>query len=601
MALRKKRVACRSLPGVVLALTLAACGSNSPGTGGDPAGAGFGAALGDIVNQSSAPGGPLVYEMASTIDSADPGNTYETANWDFLRLYDRTMLSYSPKAGAAGLALEGDLATGLGEHNSAMTQWTYHIQPNATFSDGSTITTADVKYAIERSNWGSSLGQGPTYFSTLVQNTNNYQGPYGGGSAAAGVSGISTPDATTIVFTLNQPFADFNYLMTLSETAPVPPASDTGAGGGKAYQQHMVTSGAYKISSYSLGKQMVLVPYSGFVAASDPNGLHRVRASKITVNYGVDQNTIDQNLLRGSVQMDMGGGGVSAPAQSQILSNPQYKANADSVPNGYQTYLALNTQISPFSNVYCRQAVEYAVNKAAIVSAAGGSIGGGTVATTILPPDNTGYVESNLYVTAGSEGNPQLATRLVGQCKAALGSAYDPNFAFAVVDAADSPKSLAIADVVQQNLNAIGFNVTINEYSFADIFNSAPPGSPSTAAAARIGMSMVTWGADFPTGYGYMEGILTSAGIHASGGSSNSSFWNDTAFDGQLLKALSATTPAASDADYAAADQYAMRQAVIVPLTNDAALLYRPIGDTNVTVALAYGMYDYSMLGSGSN
>lgn len=581
-------------------LAAAACGSSPPAPVA-VTGAGFDAALTSVVNQSSATGGTLVYDLGASIDSADPGNTYDTANWDFLRLYDRTMLSYTQAPGTAGLALEGDLATGLGTHNAAMTQWTYHIQPNATFSDGSTITTLDIKYAIERSNWGSTLGQGPAYFNTLIQDNSEYPGPYIDTKPGDGVSGILTPDNTTIIFNLKQPFADFNYLMTLPETAPIEPSTDAGRNGGAAYQQHMVTSGAYKIQSYSIGRQMVLIPNPTFAPASDPNGLHKVRANKITVNYGINQNTIDQNLLHGETQMDLGGGGVDPPAQSQILSDPTYKANSDSVPNGFQTFASLNTTLTPLTNLNCRKAVEYAVDKAAIVSAAGGTLGGGTVATTVLPPDNTGYVDSNLYATAGNEGNEQQAAQYFNTCKSQIGPSFDPSFAFAVVDAADSPKSPAIADVIQQNLDAIGFHVTINEYPFSAIINTAPPGAPGPADANRIGMTMLSWDADFPTGYGYMEGILTSAGIRAGGGSSNTSFWVDSTFNADLLKALSANTPEASAADYATADQYAMSQAVIVPLVNEAALMYRPSNDTNVTVSLAYGMYDYSILGVSSN
>jgi peptide/nickel transport system substrate-binding protein len=80
-----------------------------------------------VVNPGSANGGTIVYDTSAPIDSADPGNTYDISNWDFLRLYDRTMLSYTQKPGPAGLALEGDLATGLGTHNAEMTVWTYHI------------------------------------------------------------------------------------------------------------------------------------------------------------------------------------------------------------------------------------------------------------------------------------------------------------------------------------------------------------------------------------------------------------------------------------------------------------------------------------------
>jgi len=599
--MRSKKLLAYAAMASAIGLTAAACGStaSTTGSGGGGSGSGgvsgFGAAVNGVVNPSSATGGNLVYDQAALLDSADPGNTYEGANWDFLRLYDRTMLSYKP--GTSSVELEGDLATGLGVATNNNQTWTYTLQSNATFSDGSPITPADVKYAIERSNFSSALTQGPTYFKTLLDNTTNYTGPYT--DPTGSLSGITTT-ASTITFNLNQPFADFNYLMTLPDTAPIEQSTDSGANGGAAYQQHMVTSGQYAISSYSVGKQMVLTANTKFVPASDPNGLHKVYAKTITVNYGVDQDTIDQNLLHGEAQLDDGGVGVNPAAQGQILANPSYKADSDSVLDGFEMYLSLNVTSSPFSNLDCRQAVEYAVNKASVVTASGGSIGGGVVATTVLPQNNSGYVQANQYATAGNEGNATQAKTLVASCKAALGSAFNPDFALATYTSDSYPKAVKAADVIQQNLDAIGFNVSIDTYPLSTFNSTSAPATSTGANAAHIGMTMTIWGADFPTGYGYMDDILTSAGISAQGGY-NTSYWDSPVFDGYLKTALQATTPAASKTAYAQADAYALQQAVVVPLIDNSVLMYRPAGDTNVMVAPAYGMYDYTQIGTNGN
>jgi len=598
--MRKKKLVAYAAMASAIGLAAAACGSSSTSTtttgGGSHGGASaYGAALTGVVNPSSATGGDLVYDQNQVPDSMDPGNTYFGWNWDFLRLYDRTMLAYQP--GTSSVNLEGDLATGLGVASNNDKTWTYTLQSGATFSDGTPITPDDVKYAIERSSWGAGLGGGPTYFATLVDNTNSYTGPYTDPNSS--VSGITTT-ANTITFNLNQPFADFNYLMTLSETAPIEPSTDTGANAGKAYQQHMVTSGAYAIKSYTVGKQMVLVPNTKFVASSDPNGIHKVHANQITINFGVDQDTIDQDLLHGDISLDTGGVGVGQAAQGEILANPTYKANSDSVPDGFETYLSLNVTDSPFDNIDCRQAVEYAINKASVATASGGSVGGGTVATTVLPPNNSGYVQANQYATAGNEGNLTQAKTLVASCKAALGSKFDPNFALATYTTDSYPKAVPAADVIQQNLDAIGFNVSINTYPIQTFNSTSAPATETTSDAAHIGMTMTIWGADFPTGYGYMEDILTPAGISSTGGY-NSGFWDSSTFDNDLTAALSATTAAESKADYAKADAYALQQAVVVPLIDNTVLMYRPPTDTNVMVAPAYGMYDYTQIGTTSN
>ena len=58
--------------------------------------------------------------------------------------------------------------------------WTYTLRPGLKSSDGTPITSADVKYAIERSNYAPDvLSNGPTYFNAAARGQRrSYQGPY---------------------------------------------------------------------------------------------------------------------------------------------------------------------------------------------------------------------------------------------------------------------------------------------------------------------------------------------------------------------------------------------------------------------------------------
>jgi peptide/nickel transport system substrate-binding protein len=108
----------------------------------------------------------------------DPGNTYYAFMWNFSRLYARALTTFTPAPGTAGLKLVPNLATSLGTPNDGGKTWTYHIRAGLKFSDGTPITSADGKYAIERSNYAPDvLSNGPTYFHQyLVDNPTPYQG-----------------------------------------------------------------------------------------------------------------------------------------------------------------------------------------------------------------------------------------------------------------------------------------------------------------------------------------------------------------------------------------------------------------------------------------
>jgi peptide/nickel transport system substrate-binding protein len=598
--MRKKGLAAIAAAISAVALSAAACGGNTATLAADPA-AGYGAADTSIVNPQSGVGGTLDLEESSTVDTLDSGETYESVTWDLYQLFDRTMMSYAQAPGAAGLKLVPDLVTGYSSTDDNQV-WTYHIQPDARFSDGDLITTADVAYAIERSSFDATqtVHGGPAYFADLLQDDNNYQGPYD--DAKSQLSGILTPNPTTITFKLNKPFADFNYLMTLPQTTPIEPGHDPRAAYSTDVSKDSFT-GQYEVQSFSLSSTnpgMVLVPNPYFKESTDPSHLHVRHAGKIVVTEGLNTTTDDQNLLAGKSNLDIRGLGVQDATQDLILSNPKYRANADDAETGAESFVQINTQVEPFNNINCRQAVEWAIDKQEIQDVSGGEAGGGQIATTILPPNNSGYKPADIYVTGGEEGDRAKAQALVNTCKTQEGAKFDGSFSLATYLPSDNPKYVASAQVVQQNLDSIGFNVSIDEWGYSTTFFSTYAGVPSYADSHRVGLSLWAWTADFPTGYGYMDALLTKDGIDPSGYSYNLSYWDDPKFDNLLNEALAAGTTQQTDADYAEADAYAMSQAVLVPLLYQADLYYRPPNTTNVMFSEAYGMYDYGMLGTTS-
>ncbi|HET9171404.1 MAG TPA: ABC transporter substrate-binding protein [Actinospica sp.] len=579
---------------MALATTISACGSNSSG-GSSTSSSSFNAGITSIVNASSKTGGTLRYALTSDWDSPDPGNTYYAFSWDFARLYGRPLLAYVRQPGSAGLALQGDLAKSWSTSSDGLT-WTFNLEQGVKYQDGTEVTAADVKYAVERSNWGQdTLSQGPAYFASLVQDKTKYQGPFKDKNPNDGVSGIEVDGKYTIKFHLNQPFADFGYLATLSDTMPVPASKDTGA----TYYKAIQSTGQYEISSYVVGKQMTLVPNPEYDAATDPNKQHTVTASKITVSLNMTQDQIDQGLMSGTLDGDLDGTGVGTTAQSQILSNPALKKQADDTYTGALTYMTINTKVAPFTNLACRQAVEYAVNKVTVQTALGGTIGGGDIASTVMPPTVAGYQASNQYETPANMGDVTKAKNLLATCKSAAPAAFNADGSLNVNLSArsDRPKEINSAVAIQAALSKVGINVTIDKFTSDKYFGSFA-GSPSYTEQNKIGLSMMKWGADWNDGYGFMDQVVTSAGIHPNGGSTNLGLYDDPAVDALFTKALTTTDTTARNAIWTQIDQKVMSDAAIVPLVYNKALVFHPATLTNWYEEQSYGMPDFSILGT---
>ncbi|MEZ0114934.1 peptide/nickel transport system substrate-binding protein [Catenulispora sp. EB89] len=581
------RIAACAAAAAALALAATACGGGSTTTTGAHTSAAYNVGVTGIVNQTSAAGhGTLRMEQPSDLQSTDPGNTYFGADWNVMRLYTRSLVTFAE--GPGPVKLVPDLATDLGSMSADGLTWTFHLVKGATYTDGSPITAQDVAYGIERSNWGQDvLPNGPTYFKQLLTDTTNYQGPYKDKNPADHPSGIDTPDSGTIVFHLVKPFADFDDVLTLPSTVPVPRAKDTGA----TYYEHVLSSGAYTFDSYTVGKELDLSASPNFDAASDPLHLHVAHAARIVDKVDVSAQTVDQDLLHGTTDMDQSGLGVQTATQSQVLGNPRLKAEADDPITGLLTYLTIDTKIKPFDNIDCRKAVEWAIDKAAVQTAFGGGIGGGDIATTVLPPTVPGYVQQDLYPTPGHTGDLAKAKAEIATCKAAE---HITDITTQVGYYIDQAKDKPVADVVQQNLAAIGITATEDGFKYSQL--SIKAGSQAYVRQNNEALFITAWGADFPSGYGFLDQIVTPDGIKSTG-ESNYSELDDPAIDSLMAAALKTTDPDARNALYAQIDQQALKDAALVPMIDSRALMLRPPNVTNAYIEQAYGMYDYQALG----
>lgn len=592
--MRKSKLIAAAAGVIAVATAASACGSSSSGAANSSTSS-FNAGMTTIVNPSAHQGGVLRMALISDWDSMDPGDTYDAFSWDFVRLYGRSLLTWKQAPGSAGLQLVPDLATDTGEVSADGLTWTFHLRDGATYQDGSTITAADVKYAIERSNFGQDTLQfGPNYFAKVLQDKTNYQGPYLDKNASDGVSGIEVDGTDTIKFHLTKKFSDFPELAALPDTIPVPRAKDTGAN----YFKSIVSSGQYEISSYVPGKEAVLVPNPNFKADTDPEGIHKVTASKIDVQLNVNQDQIDQELLHGQLDVDLDGTGVGTTAQSQILANPTLKAQADDGYTNALTYMTINTQVKPFDNVDCRRAVEYAVDKTTVQSALGGALGGGDIATTLLTPDMAGYAQSNRYPTPGNQGDPQQAQQALTACRHAEPGQFNNNDSLDVKLSAraDRPKEVNAAIAIQAALKMANINVEIDKYPSNKYFGSFA-GNDSFVKSNKIGLSMMKWGADWPDVFGDLDQVVTPDGIHPGSGSTNLGDYSSPQVQNLFAQYLASTDATTRDKIGTQIDQQVMDDAAIVPLVYNKALVYHPANVTNWFMQPAFGEPDFSVLG----
>lgn len=564
-------------------LLLSACSKAEDGTD-TPKGAGANAATKGVVNESTEKGGTLTYASSDAPESLDPGNMYYAYGFNFSRLYARPLMTFKPGAGEAGNELVPDLAESKGTPSADSKTWTYKIRQGVKFEDGTAVTSKDVKYAVERSNFARDvLSSGPNYFQQLLDGGDKYKGPYKDKNEA-GIASIETPDDSTIVFKLNKPFADFDYLASMPQTAPVPRAKDTGVD----YTKKVVSTGSYKFEKYEEGKQIVLTRNPEWDAKTDP--LRKQYPDKIVVNLKVNKATIDKDVMAGDTMIDIQGTGVDAQTQAQVLKDKDQMANTDNALGGRLVYTAINTKVAPFDNVDCRKAVQYAIDKVAVQTAMGGPIRG-DIASTVLPTDVSGYEKADTYATPDSKGDATKAKEHLKAC------GKEGGFKTSISARTDRQGEVDAATAIVEALKKIGIEADIKQYPSGKYFSDYA-GVPAFNKKNNIGLIMMQWGADWPTGYGFLQQIVHGKAIGESG-NTNLSELDDPAINKLLDDAIGNTDEAARTAAYTEVDKKVMEQAAIVPLTYFKVLLYRSPYATNLVSSSAFsGQYDYLNVGT---
>ncbi len=583
------------------ATVLAACSSSGGGGGGNtssaPSGAatggtnsakaGYNAAFNSIVNPSTKTGGTLQLGATADCDSWDPKIAYYGWCWNMQRLYSRTLVGYSVVNGTK-FKFAPDLATSMGTHNANYTKWTYTLKPGLKWSNGKAITPLDVKYGIER-NWASAeIPGGPSsYFTQGILAPKGYKGPYKGGSIP---TITTTPNSITI--TLSGPNADFDYLMAMGASAPVPDKTEGGPGFvGATYTKHPMSSGPFMIKSYTPGKSMIFVrnPYWSQSSDTDPapEG-QRGRSDHRHQPGGSGQQAQGRHARRKRRDRRRW---PDADSSSPTCSRTRTaKKQADDPTTAYTQYLVVMQTV--IKNADCRKAIFYATNKASIIAAAGGPTNG-IIAESMTPPGIEGYDGTYNPFPVGADNTGDIA-----KAKDALKACGKPN-GFTVKFAYPTPSTKAplVFQAEKSALARVGIKLTAATDD-ASTYYTTFIGSPKNIINQQIGMAYAGWGADFPTGVGFYQAIANGNAI-VDPGNSNYPSLNDPTVN-KVLDAAPAGN--ATAADWQSLNHAVMDSTVYLPLWWGNTLMYRNPRMTNVTCnnAQAFGNYDFVNIGVSS-
>ncbi|AZM46622.1 ABC transporter substrate-binding protein [Streptomyces sp. WAC 06738] len=529
-----------------------------------------------------AEGGTLTVLNTEPQENFDPARLYTSGGGNVPSLVFRTLTTRNRADGAAGTKVVPDLATDLGRPSENATVWTYTLKKGLKYEDGSPITSADIKYGVERS-FAAELSGGAPYLRDWLIGGDSYAGPFGGGETT--LDSIETPDERTIVFRLKKPVGDFPYLATQTQFTPVPQDKDTGT----EYEKHPLSSGPYKVVENTRdGERLRLERNTHWSEKTDDQ--RHAYPDAIDVRSGLDPAVINQRLSTSSgadskaVTTDTNLG----PAElAQIGQDKALKERVGVGHFGYTNYLAFNPRVKPFDRAEVREAVSYAIGRSSVVNAAGGSALA-EPATTFLPNQKALGYKPYDHFPAGENGDPDKAREVLKD------AGYDEGPTITLTHSTEEgemgPK---IASAVQQSLQKAGFEVKLEGLE-PNAYDERRWDTGNTP-----GFFLTRWGADWPAGYPFLAPIFDGRQIVENGANFNHAQLDDPAINKEFDEISRLTDLDAAAKRWGELDEEIGSRALAVPLFHP--VYQRLVGKDvkNVVISDWTGVLDISQVAVG--
>jgi peptide/nickel transport system substrate-binding protein len=470
-----------------------------------------------------------VFRIAGAPDSIDPANTLDAG--DALSATCAKLMNYPDKDAPEGTRVVPEVAAAYPKVSRDGTTYTFIIRSSFRFSTGEKVTAQSFAHAIDRL-------LDPLQKAVWVQ----YVRDIVGGQAvldgkATHASGVVVR-GNRLTIRLTRAARDFPARTTFAAFCAVPSDLPVSAEGVNV----LPGAGPYTITEFVPSEKLVL-KRNPFYRGSRP---HRVDefdfAPRSDAVAAVEGGTAEYAELGG-------------PDEVADLA-PKFRPQLHSVAGSGVRYVVLNSSQPLFkNNVALRQAVNFALDRPALVRARGGAVTG-SLTDQYLPSSMPGFKEARIYPLH----HPNLKRAK------ALAHGHTRN-GKAMLYVKDTPIDIAQAQIIQRDLKPIGIRVAVTKLPGPALFQKLfTPGS-------RYDMSVLGFGPDYWDPYAILN-VLFDGRLIGTNFTFDIGYFDSPVFNRRLV-AASKLTGAARYRAYGKLDvDLARNEAPMVAYENESALTF---------------------------
>jgi len=293
--------------------------------------------------------------------------------------------------------------------------YTIKLKKGVKFQDGTDFNAEAVKVNLDRAS-----------------NPDNHLKRY---NLFKSIAATEVLDPYTIKIILKQPFSAFINTLASPAAAMISPAALKKYG--KDIGFHPVGTGPYELDNWNQTDYVKVKKFDGYWKKGYP------KLDSITWRPVVDNNTRAAMLQTGEANF-----AFPIPYEQAKLLEKNSKLELVTAPSIMQRYISLNVTQKPFDNPKVREAINYAINRQALVKVA--FAGYATLATGIVPP---AIQYSQSY--SAPEYNPAKARELLKE------AGFPNGFTTTLWSSHNNSTAQKVLQFTQQQLAQVGIKATV--------------------------------------------------------------------------------------------------------------------------------------------
>jgi YVTN family beta-propeller protein len=444
--------------------------------------------------EASHRGGTLTVLSRNGLDTIDPALAYFSDSWSILALTNDGLVGFRRVGGSDGAALVPALALSIPTSADGGRTYTFKLRPGIRYSNDVPVRPADFRRALERVFRLQS--DGSFHYAAIEGAKACGQQP-----ATCDLSrGIVTDDAAnTVTFHLVEPDPDFLYRLALPFAFAVPAETPNTVDD----RSPIPATGPYAIERYAKDDELVLGRNPAFAersAESRPRGF----PDRIVWRLSLEDRLQVDDVLGGRADL------MFRELPPDLLGNltTSHAGQVHFAPRTGTYFMHLNVTTPPFDDLRVRRALNFAVDRKAVVDIFGGT---GSATCQVLPPNFAGYepycpftLDPGVTWTAPDMRAARALVEASGTSGAAVIVWATPDYAFGV--------PVPVGEYFVDLLNELGYRATLHLVDRRSDYFAA-----TLDASRHVQIAFGGWASDFPTESGFIVPVLSCDSLENGG------------------------------------------------------------------------------------